>query len=165
MRSGSRPAPDHLWHRLAAVLGVIFGIGPAVPASLFPQIAGLNQLGVVVLGAFLGRRTGMSPSIRFSAIVEFPSAPSYASQRLVRAPIAAFGDHEREGPRACGAVSRFASDRASSARSRQRVTSSTGGVIALIRDLIISPGSRLLRRRSAWFPINRKIHAWRAGGR
>jgi hypothetical protein len=33
-----------------------------VLASLFPQIAGLNQLGVVLLGAILGRRTGMSPS-------------------------------------------------------------------------------------------------------
>jgi hypothetical protein len=63
MRRGSRPATDRLWHRHAAVLGLIFGLRPAILASLFPQIAGLNQLGVVVLGAILGRRTGMSPSI------------------------------------------------------------------------------------------------------
>jgi hypothetical protein len=51
MRNSSRRATDRLWHRLAAVLGLIFGLGPAILASLFPQIAGPNQIGVGLLGA------------------------------------------------------------------------------------------------------------------
>lgn len=61
MRRGSRFVTDRLWHRLAAAFGLIFGIGPALLASLFPQIAGLNHLGVALLGAILGMRAGTRP--------------------------------------------------------------------------------------------------------
>ena len=48
-----------------ATLGLTLGAGPAMLATLFPSIAGLDQLGVALLGAVVGMRAaGRRPSHR-----------------------------------------------------------------------------------------------------
>jgi hypothetical protein len=50
---------ERVWRRVAATLGLILGVGPALLANLFPQLTGISQLGVTVLGAILGMRAGV----------------------------------------------------------------------------------------------------------
>jgi hypothetical protein len=55
---------EGLGQRVAAALGLMLGAGPALLASIFPQAAGLNQLGAMLLGAILGMRAaGRLPCI------------------------------------------------------------------------------------------------------
>ncbi|HEX3499604.1 MAG TPA: hypothetical protein VHT04_09805 [Stellaceae bacterium] len=51
-------AMNRVLRRIAAALGLMLGIGPALLANLFPQFAVLNQFGAVALGAILGMRAG-----------------------------------------------------------------------------------------------------------
>jgi hypothetical protein len=48
---------ERVWRRVAATLGLMLGVGPALLANLFPQLTGISQLGVTVLGAILGVRS------------------------------------------------------------------------------------------------------------
>ena len=73
--------------------------GDAAAASRTPSQERGPALGKTPSSLHLVNAVRRSRSIdRSSAIVGTPSAPSYASQRLIRAPIAAFGDRERQGP-------------------------------------------------------------------
>jgi hypothetical protein len=48
-----------LWSGVAAVSGLILGIGPALLTHVFPQAALLNQFNVAMVGAIIGARAGI----------------------------------------------------------------------------------------------------------